>query len=589
MAPLLEPILKSKFAAPTPFIIPTPLEARLISLRSIVPVLAGLALILAVPWPQWTLWSTQCPGIWCFEENITLLRPLLIEVAICVVVVGAGVFFSGDSRPFESYIGRLKTQRIAATAAIVAFGIALPLLTAWYILDRFPNSGDEYSYIFQARTYAGLKLWESSPRLGVDVIPYRTWILGEKWIGQYPPGWPSVISLGLLVGFPDWAVNPVVGGASVAALAIFCARIADAPAAVLAATFYALTPFYVLNAASYFSHVLCALLILILCIVLYARPGEHKSSGIVAAGAIIGVLGATRYFDLVALVPAVAFALGKQPLREWPRLILWMLVGFAPIVCLLMCYQYWLTGNPFATSYSVIDQDEIFPSLSFHNLTRGWNVSKVNLEEMAIWASPLLMLTYVLCFAAKVKNWKLEYYDLIFPGFFVVYLTFPDPGGNRYGPRYFFEAFPTIIATIVSAVPSLQALLPKRIRYTTVLYSVICAFLYLVVLWPLAALNVHRQVLNCEEPYRLAKAGGLDNVIVIISSPSAIGLRLEDLVRNPPSMDAPVLYARASADPSALRRAYPGRSIWRYSRGDPKLPGVLKRSAIEGPAAAHSD
>jgi hypothetical protein len=40
-------------------------------------------------------------------------------------------------------------------------------------------------------------------------------------------------------------------------------------------------------------------------------------------------------------------------------------------------------------------------------------------------------------------------------------------------------------------------------------------------------------------------------------------------------MDAAVLYARSSTDIGALRKAFPDRSIWRYSRRDTSQPGQL--------------
>jgi hypothetical protein len=42
-------------------------------------------------------------------------------------------------------------------------------------------------------------------------------------------------------------------------------------------------------------------------------------------------------------------------------------------------------------------------------------------------------------------------------------------------------------------------------------------------------------------------------------------------------MDAAVLYARAGTDVGAIRKAFPERSIWRYSRRDPTQPGQLVR------------
>jgi hypothetical protein len=49
----------------------------------------------------------------------------------------------------------------------------------------------------------------------------------------------------------------------------------------------------------------------------------------------------------------------------------------------------------------------------------------------------------------------------------------------------------------------------------------------------------------------------------------------EDLARNEPPLDAPVLYARDEATVGELRRRFPDRSVWAYERDDPDGPGRL--------------
>jgi len=86
-----------------------------------------------------------------------------------------------------------------------------------------------------------------------------------------------------------------------------------------------------------------------------------------------------------------------------------------------------------------------------------------------------------------------------------------------------------------------------------------------------------RVVFSRKEPFRLASQMATGDAIVIQDTPSALGLRNCDLVRNPPSMDAAVLYARSGTDIDALRKAFPERSIWRYSRNHPTQHGRLVR------------
>lgn len=101
-----------------------------------------------------------------------------------------------------------------------------------------------------------------------------------------------------------------------------------------------------------------------------------------------------------------------------------------------------------------------------------------------------------------------------------------------------------------------------------------CA-LYILIACPLALISFHEQVGAREEPYRLVQTTGLKDAIVILDTSSAMGMAPQDLVRNQPSLDQPVLYARRDVDVSELHRRFPSRTIWTYQRPYPAEPGRL--------------
>jgi hypothetical protein len=552
--------------------------------RGLVLLALGLVFLLVTPWFQRALWFAQCPGRIggdCAGQWDELRWTFVIETGLCFGVILAGAAMSGVGgldRATERIVFWVGKRPNWFTAAVVVAAILLPLPVAYFVLDRFPNSGDEFAYLFQAHTLAGFRLWEASPVLGTDLIPFRTWIFESKWVSQYPPGWPMVISTGLLLGIPPWVVNAVVGGGSVAVLAALCRRVGGQSAAVLAAAVFTLTPFYVMNAASYFPHAFSSLLILSLCFCLLPDGEMVRRHKLVAAGAIVGLLAMTRYFDVLPLLPAMLLWLLRQRRSAWRRTIGLVAAGFIPLLTLLMIYQYLITGSPIRSAYFVIDipeVSEIFVGLDPLRLLNGVVVTADRLVELALWTSPVLLIAYCICIALKLKDHKLAYYDLIFPTFVLAYLAFADLGGNRYGPRYYFDAFPLMMVTIVSALPSVTARLERPIDRAMLPIASIACLLYFVGTWPLVLNAFQLQVFSRQEPFRLAKQAVTGNAIVIQDTSSGVGLHDWDLVRNPPSMDAAVLYARSGTDIGALRKAFPQRSIWRYSRRDPTKPGQL--------------
>lgn len=545
----------------------------------------GFVFLLVVPWLQRDFWLTQCPGQIAICEGTPwtdLVWTFAVETGLCI-----GVFLVGAAISGVGGADRI-TERIALdiekrpnwwTAVTIIAAILLPLLAAFFILDRFPNSGDEFSYLFAARTLAGFRLWEAPPVLGTDLIPFRTWIFGSKWISQYPPGWPMVLSTGLLLGLPAWIINAMLGGGSVAAMSALCRRVGDQSATIVAVAFFTLTPFYVMNAASYFPHVWSSLLILVLCLCLLPDGEIVRGHKLVAAGASVGLLAMTRYFDVLPLLPSLVFWLVRQRPAAWPRAIGLLTAGFIPFLILLMIYQNSITGSPFRSTYSVIDAPDLNLDLLFDpsRIMIGAIVSVLRLAELGVWTSPILLIAYCGCLLLKFKDRKLAYYDLIFPSFVLAYVAFSDMGGNRYGPRYYFDAFPLVIVTIVSALPSVTARLDRLKNRAMLPLASIACLLYLFGTWPLVLAGFRIQVFSREEPFRLATQAVTGKAIVIQDSSSALGFNASDLVRNPASMDAAVLYARPGTDIGALRKAFPERSIWRYSRPDKTQPGQLVR------------
>jgi hypothetical protein len=546
----------------------------------------GFVFLLIVPWLQRALWATPCPGRIagdCAGQWDDLRWTFAIETGLCigVIVIGAAISSVAEvGRITGRIVSWIETRTNWCTAVTVVAAILLPLSAAYFVLDRFPNSGDEFSYLFEARTLAGFRLWETAPALGTDMTPFRTWIFESKWVSQYPPGWPLMLSAGLLLGIPAWMVNALLGGGSVVALYALCRRVGDQSAAVVAVALFALTPFYVMNAASYFPHVFSSLLILSLCLCLLPDGEILRAHKLLAAGAIVAWLAMTRYFDVLPLLPAMLLWLVRQRPTAWPRVIGLLAAGFIPFLTLLMIYQYLITGSPFRSAYFVIDNPEVsemFVGLELSRIMDGVAVTAGRFVELALWTSPVLLIAYCSCIVLKLKDRKLAYYDLIFPAFVLAYVVLADLGGNRYGPRYYYDAFPLMMVTIVSALPSVKARLERPMeRAMLPLASMVC-LLYLFGTWPQVLTGFKLQVFSRQEPFRLAEQAVTGNAIVIQDTTSALGLHVWDLARNPPSMDAAVLYARSGTDVDALRKAFPERSIWRYNRRDPAQPGQLTR------------
>jgi hypothetical protein len=449
---------------------------------------------------------------------------------------------------------------------LIASAAIVPAIVAWGVLDRFPNSGDEYAYLFQAGQFAKGHLWAKAPLLGNTFVPLRTWIIDGKWLSQYPPGWPSVLATAIVAGIPAWLVNALLGAGGMASLVSPLWDFKDRSLLFAGAALYLLTAFYLFNAASLFPHVLSALLILLVCLTCLWYQRDRRLVAVVTCGVLLGLIGLTRYFSLVLLFPALAYWLFVENRGGRLRVIVLMILGGLPFLACLMAYQYWVTGSPLRDTYSLITTDDVYLSVKPDDVIHGLQLIPARFAELTIWASPLLLPVYLFCLWAKAKGRSIAFYDLIFPCFVLGYVFFPDLGGNRYGARYYFDAFPLMLVTIASSTPEL-AVFSKGLNLRALAANAVAiSAAYFVIALPFAFKDYRAQVVMREEPYRLAAAHRLENAIVVIESSSSRGLEGEDLARNGPDLDGPVLYARPGTSMSDLRQMFPERSIWLYQR-----------------------
>ncbi|HEY0836615.1 MAG TPA: hypothetical protein VGE72_22080, partial [Azospirillum sp.] len=349
--------------------------------------------------------------------------------------------------------------------------------------------------------------------------------------------------------------------------------------AVALALVLALTPFTVYNAASYHSHVFSALAIALLCVACL-RYGEGRGwMALVAAALCLGVIGATRYMTLLLLVPAMLVWVFVENRRTWPRIAVVMALVAAPFLAVLMLYQDAVTGSPLRSTYAVINRPDIFLTAAWKDVVHGGAISLYRVAELAVWVSPVLLALYAVAFAVKARNGAIRFYDLIFPTFLIGYVFFPTLGGNRYGPRYYYEAFPLMLATIGTAAPLVTAWGRRVWERPVVLHALLVCLCTLAMTHPFLWTAYRTQIAERQDLYRLAGEMKLDRAIVIVRTTPGLGLIAEDLARNGLSVDGPVLYARPDAVPEDLRKAFPDRSVWVYERGSPDEPGRLTPAA----------
>lgn len=159
----------------------------------------------------------------------------------------------------------------------IIFSCLLLLMTfilsifALKVLQNFPHSADEYVYLFQAKTYASGHLYVDPPPM-LELFRFFHTIEREgRYFGIFPPGYPFLLSIGVIIGVP-WIINPLLGAMTILLIYLIARHLFSRRVAILSCILGFLTPFFILNSASYFSHSACTFFLALL---VHGCSGSH--------------------------------------------------------------------------------------------------------------------------------------------------------------------------------------------------------------------------------------------------------------------------------------------------------------------------
>ena len=475
-------------------------------------------------------------------------------------------------------IGRVLNSRPVGTiregayypALIIGVSFVGSILIAYFTLEGFANSGDEYVYLYQAETMAEGRLWNKSHPLDefflYSHIPQKDGIS----VGRFPPGWPLVLSLPFVLNISPLWLNPILGALSLWLFFSFARKYYGTRVAIWSLVSVAFTSFYLFNAASFFSHTLCFLLVVGFLYSLYLHLEKRVVFYALLAGACLGMTVITRYFNAVLLViPVIIFLYYRYQWKSIPTLI-WIGVGSMPFFIFLFWYNYEITGNPFLPVTVWADERE---GLGFG--VRGYTpfdgiehfIRRVFL--FLYWSSPALLLLYFIFLIKKMRS-KAErflhpedYYLLML---IVGYYFYYHIGGNQYGPRFWFEGTPFLTLFVV------KKLFDSRVQWGWALFA--AGLAYCVVKMPYIVEREHRIVEERVDLTEAVSAAGVDNAVVFVATHTGIlrPMGALDLTRNDLDYNGSVLYVRDIPERnSELMEFYPDRTFYRYVR-DPENP-----------------
>ena len=473
-----------------------------------------------------------------------------------------------------------------AVVCLLALGIAATIAVVLYA--RIPHVQDSVTYLFQAETFARGRI--SAPAPIAPEFFYQEFIVLKdgQWFGKYPPGFPLVLALGVLLGVP-WLIGPLTGSLALGAIYLAGRTMYGSSVGLLAIVLGVLSPFFLFLAASFMAH---PTELLFISLFLLGFVKVHKGGSptwALATGLFWGLALMTRSLGAVAFgLPFALYALGSLIRR--PREGLWryggMAIGALSPLLFLLWYNYSLTGSPLTQAYTLFwDFDRVgfgegIGRLGPHSPEAGlmntWRNVTILLVHLYGWL-PYVSLAFV-CLPFTLL--KANQWDILLLGavvFTIAAYVFYWADGIMFGPRYYYSALPALFLLTARGIQVAATVgrgtTASRAR-SLAQGGVVTALVGILVLGNLVMYLPGQIPLYIDfnytsgEPLARVKEANLTNALVFVDDdPEWQWWKYGALfIGNTPWLDGEVIYARdlGREENTRLMAAYPNRKAYLF-------------------------
>lgn len=441
--------------------------------------------------------------------------------------------------------------------------LSLILFTALVTLRDFPNSADEYSYLISAQIFSEAKLSVPSPP-HKEFFTFIHVINDGRFFSKYPPGWPLILAGGALLGIP-WIVNPLLAAATILLMRRVLRENVSVRSANTAAILVFMNPFFIFNSASYFSHA-SGLFLITAFMFFYSRCLRSPGSPLgmyLGMGVCAGLAFLVRPFTAVVLLSCpviylIAHSVRTRQLGSYVYPLAQAALVFGSCLALFFFYNSLQTGDALRQPFSLWDaQDQPGFSRVGFDLALAWRQNIwLRLPELHDWAPYAPFLVLASLFWRDVRRPLGLLLLFMFLALLGAYFFYFGDAGNRYGPRYLYEA-----SLVLFVLPAIAISRIGRVGALVVL-----AILALNASVFLDKSSFHaQQVRERTTLYDEVEERGITNAIVFLKTGSG-SMPVGDLTRNGIHFDGPVLYVwDLGLANGALLDAHPAREGYVFS------------------------
>lgn len=451
---------------------------------------------------------------------------------------------------------------------VSAIVLVQSLLIYLFVAQRFPLSGDDYSYLYQARLFAAGKFYATDPLYDYREPLNRCIAVNclrdeqGRRFSKYAPGWPALLAVGVAAN-AFWLVQPLL-----AALLTFLLlgeidrRFGSAlvkPASIL----LVLCLFYAYYGASLRPHLATALCIFGAFLLWQHGQRQGRIVWLMLAGAALGFSALMRYLDWVPLAAWIALSIARS--RRYAALTVFI-AACGIVASGNLAYGWILSGHP------LIPPTNLGGNIGDHDRL------SITFAGVGITAARLALVFAVFPPAALlVRYWRRGHaagFDatpvLLFLANAAIYYLFAAAVAGP-GPRYYFSYFPFLVIAVVDFYARFVANggpADRRWWHLVLAMQVVVSVVFI-------ARETYTLYWRRDAERTLAAASAVPEPRFIWLRTGTYHTDAMDLTRNPAALDAVGTLYLANCDPAqieTLRTRFPGREVYGYS-----YPGQLNR------------
>jgi hypothetical protein len=457
--------------------------------------------------------------------------------------------------------------------AVVGFFYLVYLFNAGVVLDRFPNSGDEYSYLLQSKIFCTGHL--SFPSFPLEVRDFFTLdhVIDDGRVrSKYPPGWPLLLCLGEPLGL-SWSINPLLAALTLLFMFHLVAQFLGRKAAWFAIAITGVSPFYLYNSSSFYSHT-SALLFLTMSLFFFVHGLQSlRWLFYLLAGMAAGFTFLIRPLDGIVCVAALSLlAFQFKNIRA----MVTALGGSIPFAAVFLVYNHLQFGGALVSGYEMyrptlvefIGVSNVRPEFSLKNISM-YIPHFAMVIKFTEWIVPGAIILFPigvwhLCRTGTVSARRVLVFGIGFLGLLFVALQFITSGeGDCYGPRYLFA---WLIPFGMIAAAGLEFMLQKRKSMAFLLsIMIICLMtaaeglsLYL------NGKNIRDTIAERSRVYKMVKVGNLSRAVVFLRDTDHFPPRW--YTRNGTAFQGDIVYVvdHGFQRDRQLMSYYPGYHFYQY-------------------------